>query len=88
MKKSVLVALITVFVVGLVGVALAGPPVAVTNGEMKAFLQLWSELPSFGTEDADARAYVETLAFWMRGHLDWYRETARYPFRAEPAFQA
>lgn len=51
-----------------------------TNGEMKAFLELEEELPSFGDEAAEARAYVETLRFWMRGHLDWYRETARYPF--------
>jgi hypothetical protein len=44
MKKSVLVALIVVFVVGLAGVALAGPPVAVTNGELKASLLVWPKI--------------------------------------------
>ena len=44
MKKSVFVALIAVLVVGLEGVALAGPPVAVTNGEMKASLLVWPKI--------------------------------------------
>jgi hypothetical protein len=44
MKKFVFVALIAVLVVGLEGVALAGPAVAVTNGEMKASLLVWPEI--------------------------------------------
>ena len=44
MKKSVFVALIAVFVFGLLGVALAGAPVAVTNGEMKASLLVWPKI--------------------------------------------
>jgi 5-epi-alpha-selinene synthase len=51
-----------------------------TNAEMKAFLKLEESLPDFGDEDNDAKSYVNVLRRWIRGHLDWYRETARYPF--------
>ena len=48
MKKSVFVALIAVFVLGLAGVALAGTPVAVTNGELKASYMVWPKIVRYG----------------------------------------
>lgn len=51
------------------------------NAEMKAFLKLESRLPAFGeAEDASLKDYINGLRYWMRGHLDWYSETRRYPF--------
>jgi hypothetical protein len=44
MKKSLFAALILVLVVGLEGVALAGPSLAVANGEMKASLLVWPQI--------------------------------------------
>lgn len=44
MKKAVFFALIAVFVVGLAGVALAGPATTVVNGEMKASYMVWPKI--------------------------------------------
>jgi len=55
--------------------------VEMCNAEVKAFLNLESRLPSFGeTEDGSLKRYIDGLRSWIRGHLNWYSETARYPF--------
>ncbi|HKY41018.1 MAG TPA: hypothetical protein VJN18_34020 [Polyangiaceae bacterium] len=54
--------------------------VQMTDNEMKAFLRLEVELPNFADEEAEVKTYLNTLHAWMRGHLDWYQETNRYPF--------
>jgi hypothetical protein len=88
MKKSVLVALIAVFVVGLLGVALAGSPVAVTNGEMKASLLVWPKIVvSHDTADNVVRDTIITIfndgpssiylhCYWMNE----YQETDDFEF--------
>jgi 5-epi-alpha-selinene synthase len=53
---------------------------AMTNAETRAFVGLAERLPSLGGETGLARDYISALGSWMRGHLDWYNETARYPF--------
>lgn len=53
------------------------------NQEMRAFLHLLSQLPSFGNETKMAQRYVDGLRDWIRGHLDWCRETSRYFAPAE-----
>ena len=50
MKKFVFVALIAVFVLGLAGVALAGAPVAVTNGEFKASYLVWPKIVEYAAD--------------------------------------
>jgi 5-epi-alpha-selinene synthase len=51
------------------------------NAEMKAFVELEARLPTFSeTEDVSMKSYVEGLQSWIRGHLDWYSQTNRYPF--------
>jgi 5-epi-alpha-selinene synthase len=51
------------------------------NAEMKAFVELEARLPTFSqTEDVSLKSYVEGLQSWIRGHLDWYSQTSRYPF--------
>jgi hypothetical protein len=88
MKKSVLVALIAVFVVGLVGVALAGPPVAVTNGELKASLLVWPKIVvSYGTAGNVIRDTIVTIfndgpgSVWMHCYwMDEYQETYDFEF--------
>lgn len=58
------------------------------NAEMKAFLAQAQELPSFGPElDAQVQRFVDMLKCWVRGHLDWARETGRY-LPPQPAAQA
>ncbi|MFB2980360.1 hypothetical protein [Microseira sp. BLCC-F43] len=55
--------------------------VEMCNAEVKAFLNLESRLPSFGeTEDISLKRYIDGLRSWIRGHLNWCSETARYPF--------
>ncbi|MCL4871102.1 MAG: hypothetical protein KJ063_19255 [Anaerolineae bacterium] len=48
------------------------------NQEMAAYLQLLSQCPSFGDETVAAWRYLHGLTDWIRGHLDWCRETSRY----------
>jgi len=71
MRKSIFVALLAMFVVGLAGVALAGVPVAVTNGEFKASYLVWPKIVNTGDEDTvvtifnDASGPVVLHCFWM-----------------------
>ncbi len=49
------------------------------DDEVRAFMALSCELPSLGEgEDEALRRYVAMLRCWVRGHLDWGRETGRY----------
>ncbi|HMN26536.1 MAG TPA: hypothetical protein PKE45_00170 [Caldilineaceae bacterium] len=53
--------------------------VAMCDAEMRAFLRMASNLPSFGpAEDAMLARYLHCLQACMRGHLDWYAKTTRY----------
>jgi hypothetical protein len=52
------------------------------NQEVKIFLQVKKELPSFGDADEHVCRFVRMLESWMRGHLDWAQETGRYRPRA------
>jgi hypothetical protein len=54
-----------------------------TKAERQAFSAGLRECPDFDDEAHDLTVYIETLKEWIHGHLDWYRETARYPFDAE-----
>ena len=49
------------------------------DNEVRSFLEDVERLPSFDLTDADVRSYVKMLKCWIRGHLDWARETGRYP---------
>jgi hypothetical protein len=46
--------------------------------EVCGFIQDVELLPCFGAADPEVRRYVEMLRCWIRGHLDWARETGRY----------
>ncbi len=49
------------------------------DSEVKAFIALEQQLPSFGGQvDGDLKRYVSALRFIMRGHLDWALESGRY----------
>lgn len=49
------------------------------NAEVRRFVRLERELPSFGPAvDANLRRYVSVLKTRMRGNLDWTYESARY----------
>lgn len=48
------------------------------DDEVCRFIQDVELLPSFGAADPEVRRYVEMLRCWIRGHLDWARETGRY----------
>jgi 5-epi-alpha-selinene synthase len=48
------------------------------DAEIRLFISLSQHLPSFGGANADVRRYVRIMQNWMRGHLDWGTETARY----------
>lgn len=50
--------------------------ISMCNSELAAFHELASQLDALG--DPECRAYVRALEAWMRGNLDWYRETLRY----------
>jgi len=59
--------------------------VAFHDAEVRSFLRETAQLPSFGATDACVRRHVEMLKCWIRGHLDWARETGRYRPLEEPA---
>ena len=49
------------------------------DAEVQRFIDLAPSLPSFGAAiDDDLARYVGVLRSWMRGHLDWSRESGRY----------
>jgi 5-epi-alpha-selinene synthase len=53
------------------------------NREIAAFLELETQLPSFGTAvDANLRRYLSVLCARMRGNLDWSYATTRYRMAA------
>jgi avermitilol synthase len=59
--------------------------VALHDEEVRSFLRATAQLPCFGAADPGVQRHVEMLRCWIRGHLDWARETGRYrPFH-EPA---
>jgi len=87
MKKSVFVALIAIFVVGLAGVALAGAPVAITNGELKASYMVWPKVINTATEDTvitifnDSSGPAFLHCYWMdedQVPFDFEFEITRY----------
>ena len=47
------------------------------DGEVATFLSLQRDLAREGRR-AEVDRYVQALATWMRGHLDWAAETGRY----------
>lgn len=50
-----------------------------TNAEIKAFINLEKQLPSFTPKiDEDLQKFVGVLRSWMRGNLDWAYESERY----------
>lgn len=50
-----------------------------TNAEVKAFIELQTQLPSYTPEiDADLQRFVAVLRSWMRGNLDWAYDSGRY----------
>ncbi len=52
--------------------------VALHDERVRSLVAMSSSLPSFGERDGDARRYAAMLCDWVRGHLDWARETGRY----------
>ncbi len=53
------------------------------NAEVRRFIELESQLPTFGgTVEANLARYVAALRARMRGNLDWARESGRYRRRA------
>jgi len=48
------------------------------NDQVREFIHLESQLPSFWAWDREVRCYVDMLRSWVRGHLDWGVETGRY----------
>jgi hypothetical protein len=56
------------------------------DDEVRAFVKLASNLPSFGlTTDAALKRYVAALGAAIRGHFDWAKVTARYRPLAQAA---
>jgi terpene synthase-like protein len=52
---------------------------AMHDAQVETFLALERGLPTFGDDiDAELGRYVAVLRAWMRGNLDWARETGRY----------
>lgn len=52
---------------------------AMHNAEVRKFLHLASQLPSFGPEvDGELARFVAILRSWMRGNFDWAFDTGRY----------
>jgi len=87
MKKSVFVALIAIFVVGLAGAALAGTPVAITNGEFKASYMVWPKIVNTASQDTvitifnDASTPAFLHCYWMDEYqvaFDFEFEITRY----------
>jgi 5-epi-alpha-selinene synthase len=59
------------------------------DAEVRRFLELERALPSFGAADGEVRRYLGILRSFIRGHLDWSRETGRYrPSAVEEAPRA
>lgn len=50
--------------------------IEICNTEFEAFRALEQQLAKLA--DARCRAYIDAIAAWMRGNLDWYAETKRY----------
>jgi hypothetical protein len=48
------------------------------NELVRNFESIEQELPRHLSEDSDVRSHISTLRYWIRGHLDWARETGRY----------
>ncbi len=49
------------------------------KGQVQRFIALEARLPQFGPSiDVAVRRFVAVLRAWMRGNLDWSRETGRY----------
>jgi hypothetical protein len=87
MKKLVFVALIATLVAGLAGVALAGAPVAITNGELKASYLVWPKIVNTASEDTlitifnDSSGSAILHCFWMDEYqvpFDFEFEITRY----------
>jgi Terpene synthase family 2, C-terminal metal binding len=57
---------------------------ALHDQEVRVFLALSAQRESFGEDEPQVRLHVEMLASWMRGHLDWAKETGRYRPRGAP----
>jgi hypothetical protein len=67
------------------------------NAEVRRFLKLKAQLPSFGEADGEVDRFVRGLCRWMRANIDWSILTGRYQVDAsellgsegaeEPAFQ-
>jgi terpene synthase-like protein len=58
---------------------------ALHDAEVRAFIALAAQLPSFGAAvDAELQRYVAGMQFWMRANLDWSAATARYRPAAPP----
>jgi hypothetical protein len=45
---------------------------------IRSFQTIEEELPSSLAEDESVQLYIRMLRHWIRGHLDWARETGRY----------
>ena len=56
---------------------------AVHDDEVRAFLWAHSQLRYVPGERDSIEHYITMLRSWMRGHLDWARETKRYGARAQ-----
>jgi hypothetical protein len=48
------------------------------DAEVREFISLSQRLPSFGGDNTTTQRYVRIMQNWMRGHIDWSTETARY----------
>lgn len=56
------------------------------NQEVRTFLRLEQELPSFGLNiDRQLKRYVEAMRIWMRSNVDWSLESGRYNQPWQPA---
>lgn len=55
------------------------------DDEVRSFAALCDDLPRIeGEARAELRRYASMLTAWVRGHLDWARETGRYCPAREP----
>jgi 5-epi-alpha-selinene synthase len=48
------------------------------DADVRSVLGEIAGLPSFGWADDDVRRYARMLQSWIRGHLDWAKDTGRY----------
>lgn len=51
------------------------------NSEMESFIQLEKQLPHLWEAchyQEEIQAYIHSLKYWMRGHVDWTLESKRY----------